>query len=65
MDLFDLATTLYVLWGVAVGVMLVCLILLADQISPHVSNDLVETEALLKRLREQQEERQMDDKKPR
>lgn len=65
MDLFDLWTALYVLWAVVVGALLVCIIQLADYARPSVSNDLVETEAFLKRLREQEEERQMDDKKPR
>ena len=58
MDLWDLTTIFFALWGVAVGVMLVCLIIWADRVSPSVSNDVVESQELLARLRTLNEEDQ-------
>ncbi|CAB4161367.1 hypothetical protein UFOVP730_44 [uncultured Caudovirales phage] len=58
MDLLDLTTILFALWGVGVLTMLVCLILWADRISPSVSNEMVETRELLERLRKLNEEDQ-------
>lgn len=60
MDLFDLASALYVLWMAVVTVLLICLIKWVERQDQSVSNDVVETTEFLERLKARQEQIERD-----